>query len=309
MKTLGIISYIRPDCSCGGIEDHVFQLLSNIDKTQYNLFVIYCKTPRSDEQLQAILKYCSLVQVNCWFSNKLNLPDIFRKIEFNVRLRKITKSLNLDIIQMNGDNGALGISKKIVSVQYGATSIGKYKIIVESRKKFQIKKRVETILSASLEFIAARRSDQIIIDNPTISSIAHKMNPKVPIKLIYDAIDSKAFYKISNKNEIKKKLDLKLEFKYGIWVSTDYNKGLNDAINAFKPLKNSKLLVVGFKPHGNFRNVQYLGFLNHEQLNEYLNASDFFILPTKIRTLDLAVIDALHSGLTLLLKSVQLFLV
>ncbi len=295
MKNIAIITYIRPDCSCGGIEDHNFELIKNINKNEYNVYSIFSYNKTYDFPLEELKKYCTPIMVKCNLSEQLPFLSMFKKLEFNLKLRHIIKSYNFDIIQINGDNGGLINSSNILYCAYGSTTFRK--MVRYTRPIPFIKNLFGYLQSIYLEFLGLKKADQIIIDNNSIYSLVQNFNKTAAVHLIYDIINLSEFKNYGNKNEIRRTLGLSCTTTYAIWVSSSGEKGIKDAIECVADLKNTKLLIIGYKPQGIHKNAIYLGFKRRTELINYLNASDYFLLPTRKQAIDLATIEAVSCGL------------
>ena len=298
MNRIGIATFARPDCNCGGIEDNIFNILTHLNMGKIQIFSFYCKDVYESNKNNELSLYSTPFRVKCSISELLHLSDSFKKAEFNIRLYFITRRLKLDLFIANGDNGAFAKSNKLISIQYGSTSINKIRKYISGNILKRIMKTVPLILSVFFEIISAKNSDHIIVDNFNIKGQVSKWNKNVTVDVIYDAIDTPSFSKLNDRVKLREKLGLDQNSLYAIWVSTDPSKGLNDAIESILRLKKTKLLVVGAKPNIRNDKIIYLGLLPHSKLSEFLNASDYFILPSMKKAVDLATIDAIFCHLT-----------
>lgn len=120
-----------------------------------------------------------------------------------------------------------------------------------------------------------------------------------------------------NKKELRAKLGLDQDEKIGIFVadggSSNYFKGydiLRKACLSLPPNLGLTLLVAGddnkspqSQKLGNIKEIR-LGFLNAEKLQDYLKASDFFFYPTKADNFSLAILEAMASGIFVVVSNV-----
>ncbi|MFW6016904.1 MAG: glycosyltransferase family 4 protein [bacterium] len=111
------------------------------------------------------------------------------------------------------------------------------------------------------------------------------------------------FYKI-NKEETRKKLKLP-DDKFIISFVGDFieRKGPLRVSKALNEINNNNIgaLFIGKGPQiPNYKNSYHIGFVQHNMLNSYLNASDVFVLPTLNEGSCNAIIEAMACGLPII---------
>lgn len=306
---VAIVTYNRPDCNCGGIEDHLYQLIKGLSGKGFTFYVFYAVNKKFEKSRDELSKYCKPIGIHCSFPEDSTLFHPLRKVEFNLRLYRIVKRSGLDIIQLNGDNGLVPRKSPVISVQYGATTIRK---VLKFGGDFWIKgipRLLYSLPSIFFELYGISMSREIVIDNDTTLDFMNRFFSRKKISLIYDLIDVEKFKPV-RKNILSRQIfNMKDDRIYAIWVSSSIEKGLADALKAIKRTRRTHLLVVGISSDDKDDKVTYLGHLSHEQLATYMSLSDYFILPTRKRAIDLAVIDAISCGLVpVLYKSAYSFL-
>lgn len=116
-----------------------------------------------------------------------------------------------------------------------------------------------------------------------------------------NGFNEKKFYKISKKSA-RKKLNFNLSDKIGIFVGSFSNrKGIRRVLNASKDINNLKLVLIGAgETISANSNVLFQGTIPHDELVYYLNAADFFILPTLAEGCCNAIIEAMACGLPII---------
>ncbi len=118
------------------------------------------------------------------------------------------------------------------------------------------------------------------------------------IEIFPNGADHSFFYPM-NKQEIRKKYGFDEKETIGVYTGTfNHDKGILRAQEAVLRAGNVKMIYIGGgedKPVGN--NILFMGRLQHDKIPEYLNAADFFILPTKAEGCCNAIVEAMACGL------------
>lgn len=127
--------------------------------------------------------------------------------------------------------------------------------------------------------------------------------------VVPNGFDPNYFFK-KNSNELKKKLKLTTNDFVVIFVgSLIERKGPLRLDDALKSLNNPniKAIFIGEGPQKpNYKNIVFLGSLQHKNINDYLNISNVFVLPTTDEGSCNAIIEAIGSG-TPIISSKQAF--
>ena len=116
-----------------------------------------------------------------------------------------------------------------------------------------------------------------------------------------NAIDSKIFHPIS-KEKAREQLNWSQDEIIGIFVGEFSNrKGVNRVIQAAKSISKLKLVLIGSgDPLIESDQILFSGILPHDEIPLYLNASNFFILPTLAEGCCNAIVEALACGLPII---------
>lgn len=119
--------------------------------------------------------------------------------------------------------------------------------------------------------------------------------------VIPNAINNDLFYK-KNRDEARRKLGLnENDFIIAFTGSFNHRKGVLRVISAMENLPDVKALFIGSgeqNPEG--KNILFSGRLPHNQVVDYLNASDVFVLPTLAEGCCNAIIEAMACGLPII---------
>lgn len=121
---------------------------------------------------------------------------------------------------------------------------------------------------------------------------------KIKNCVIPNAIDSSLFYQ-KNRSECRKKLNISQNETIAVFVGAfSERKGVLRVVEAAKQIPDLKLILIGRGEQTPVSNqIIYSGVLAHEEIVDYLNAADFFVLPTLAEGCCNAIIEAMACGL------------
>lgn len=225
--------------------------------------------------------------INMHYINLFNFEKVTQKI-----LKKLKKRIKFDIIYAHFIFPSAIVANKLgkkynipVFFAYGENS--NYTIdYLGIKKTRELLKGIKGVISVS------ENNKERLIKNDIV--------PKNIIKVFPNGIDSNIFYK-KNKKEMRKKLgysenDFIIAF-VGRYIEV---KGINRLCEALKRINNNniKAIFIGegqLKP--DYKNTIFEGTLNHNEIPDYLSASDIFVLPTSSEGCCNAIIEALACGL------------
>ena len=116
--------------------------------------------------------------------------------------------------------------------------------------------------------------------------------------ILPNAFNPNEFYPLS-KNKVREKLGFSKDSKIAIFVGAfSERKGVLRVVEAAKEIKGLKLVLIGegkLKPESN--QILFCGKMPHNQIVEYLNSADVFVLPTLAEGCCNAIVEALACGL------------
>ena len=131
-----------------------------------------------------------------------------------------------------------------------------------------------------------------------------KYNPKITV--LPNGFDSKDFHPME-RLEVRKELGIGEKEIVGSFVGAfTERKGVNRVIEAAKKVPSMKLLLIGGGGQVEESNqILFKGSLPHSDICKYLNASDFFVLPTLAEGCCNAIVEALACGLPVISSDMQ----
>lgn len=202
---------------------------------------------------------------------------------------------NFDIINTHGYSGfGLSLVPKIFRrakhvVTFHGTWLNYFKAIGYSGMKNKILRRG----SIWVEKRAMRDCDYgVAVSEHVKESVIEQYGvDKNKISVIYNGVDCRRFKPKVGENRKNRVL----------WVGTNPKlKGLRETIDAVRgfPLK---LMVVGISGLSR-NNVEYLGKIGPDKMPEIYNKADFLILPSKYESFPSVVMEALASGLPVIVS-------
>lgn len=127
------------------------------------------------------------------------------------------------------------------------------------------------------------------------------VNDKTRSIILPNAFNEKHFHHLSKK-KARERLNFSLTDKIGVFVgSFNERKGVHRVLSASQDIDGLKLILIGageaISPQSN---ILFQGIVSHDELIYYLNAADFFILPTLAEGCCNAIIEAMACGLPII---------
>ena len=156
------------------------------------------------------------------------------------------------------------------------------------------------------ELMCSKIDELILLSKKSYDDFKVKLNV-LPIKVsvLKNGVDSSKFKSLSSDDKInlRKKFKLQENTIYFLWCSQDRKKkGLEIIIQAWEKLLQFasckiELLIIGTDKNIDLKNVRVLGKVPNNQLNEYLQISDFYLFSTLCQEgFGLSLLEALKCG-------------
>ncbi|HVO76330.1 MAG TPA: glycosyltransferase family 4 protein [Ignavibacteriaceae bacterium] len=249
---------------------------------------------------------------------------IFTSVPVLIKERK-----NYDLIFVSGFR-TLGIPAVLVSKIFRKISILKSDTLGEMSGNFFLPglqnigvNKFPFLLKVFLYFrnLLFKKADAYVSLSKEITS--EFKNSGVDQSKIYEipnCIDPEKFFKVTEDDKVKLRTKLNLPVKGKILIFTGrlvLSKGLPLLVNVWneiqKKYKDAMLLIVGsgkdilFSCEEEIKNfvkenklegsVRFTGFVNSDEIHEYVKSSDIFVLPSESEALPVSLIEAMACGL------------
>ena len=220
------------------------------------------------------------------FSNKfekINRKNITRCIRSLIKREQINPDIVYGHFWHSAVQGYLAFKEKPIIVATGESKIWVDEVFDRSLTDEALK-CIIGVIAVSQKNVDESKELGLLKNNPNIL-------------VAPNAIDTKLFYKYS-KNEARLKVGIGLKDIVGIFVGEfSERKGSERVLAAAKAIPELKLLMIGKGELSDTSQVAFKGTLPHDQIVDYLNASDFFILPTLAEGCCNAIVEAMACGL------------
>lgn len=195
----------------------------------------------------------------------------------------------------------------------------KVPLILSLRGSIELNKLKKKIAWKLYQKNVFQNSSVIHVTNKNDILKLRELGVNSPIALIPNGIDLDQFKFLKTKEQIKKKLKLKVNKKYILFLSRIHQrKGLKYLVNAWVKIAENfrdwDLLIVGptydikyyndIKKHINkfnlTRRVHFVGMLRGDIKLDYFNVSDLFVLPSYSENFGIAIAEAMAAKLPII---------
>jgi len=268
----------------GGTRTYIENLLTVLEKNNYNIFIILNKDNINAEGLKLINKNIISINYNYSFNNPVYT---FFSIIHIIRIIKINK-INTTIIS-EGDCGYY-----IPCILFNTNNI-----LIEHTVPGKIDRYRQKIINKiknNTKIICVSDFQKKVINE----NWGKKLNNYCSI--IYNSSSYNSFFLRENKfNSIKKKIITVAHFvdykNPDMWLSIA--KKLTEKYEEleFRWIGEGKEYLFYKKTIGEDESIKMLGYCNLEQIKEEYENAFLYLALSKIENLSIAVIDALHAGI------------
>lgn len=164
--------------------------------------------------------------------------------------------------------------------------------------------KIVTLCLGGLEKTAFKYSNQKIAVSKGVAKEIDKFYGRGKVEVINNGVNTREFSPVSReeKDKLRKKLKLPANELIGLSIgSSQYGKGL-DVTQAAAKLSKTKVIALGYKGgvYGEF--LINAGRVAPEEINRYYQAVDFFILPSRYEAHSLSILEAMSSGLPVIVS-------
>lgn len=294
-KILYIISTLKKT----GPVNVLLNIVKNLDRKNFEPIILTLSKEPNDS-----IKYeFEKLNINCYC---LNISGLKGYIE-SIKIRNIVNDIKPDIVHTHCFRSTL----------FAALHLNKYKIITTIHCDYDVDFRMSYgkligFLMAKLMDLSLLRINKKIACSEYLAQILNNKK-SFDVDYVNNGIDIEKFYPIENKEELRKKLNLPVDKKIFIWVGclTEIKNPLFLA-KMIKEIsfKNCFFIFCGdgsLKQElentlSNFNNVLLTGNINNVQ--EYLQASDYYISTSLSEGLPLSVLEGMACGLPVILSNI-----
>ncbi len=294
-KVLYIISSLKKT----GPVNVLLNIVKNLDRKNFEPIILTL----SKEPKDSIKYEFEKLNINCYC---LNISGFKGYIE-SIKIRNIVKKINPDIIH----------SHCFRSTLFTALHLNKYKTITTIHCDYDVDfkmsygKLIGFLMAKLINFSLLRINKRIACSEYLAQILNNKKS--FDVDYVNNGIDIEKFHPIENKEELRKKLKLPIDKKIFIWVGClserknplflakiikEYN--LKDDFFIFCGDGYLKLALENIA--SNFDNILLTGNINNVQ--EYIQASDYYISTSLSEGLPLSVLEGMACGLPVILSNI-----
>lgn len=299
------IVYIISTLKKAGPVNVLLDLVSNLDRTKYQPYII------------TLSKETATSQKECF--QQLNLPIICLNLSRYssiflgpFKLRQIINKIEPDLIHMHCFR----------SNMLAIIALRKYKtftsIHCDFTEDFPLRYgNFIGFLASKINIFAIKRISKRICVSKMLANILSEKFPKLRFFAVDNGVNMIKFCPSKDKLSLRKRLNLPFDKKIFIWCgSFIHRKNPLLLVESIKHLKNDSCFFVFCGDTGilleqsknelkKYKNVLFTGYVNNIQ--EYLQASDFYISTSLSEGFHLTVYEAMSCGIHVILPKIDVY--
>lgn len=295
------ICYVISTLKKTGPVNVLYNLVKNLDRTQFEPCIITL----SKEPQNSLFEDFKKLGINIL---SLNINRVFSFFYAPIKLKKLINKVEPDIVHTQCFRSSL----------FSAISLDKYKKIAtihcdyKTDFKMSYGRWVGYIMYLLMNYSLKKIKNNICVSKQ-LADILNEQNSHIEFNYIDNGIDTEIFKPIENKVALRKKLNLPINKTIFIWSGVFIErKDPMTLIRVIKQINDKNLFFVfcgnGFldnmckKELKNNNKVLFTGFVNNIQ--QYLQASDYYISTSLSEGLPMNVLEAFSCGLPCILSNI-----
>ena len=293
------ILYIISTLKKTGPVNVLYNIIKNLDRTKYEPVVLTL----SKEPECSIKHEFEALKVECYC---LNLRGAKGYIEAK-KIKDIVKNIAPDIIHTHCFRSTLFTSLYLNNYKTISTVHCDYDVdFVMAYGKF-----IGSLMSFLMDFSLKRINIRLAVSELLCNLLKKKKNYE--LSFVNNGIDTEKFKPAQNKNEIRNKLDLPIDKRIWIWAGVMIErKNPLLLVEAIKQLNTDDIFIFCGDGHlfstlkeqiKRLYNVILTGNINN--IDEYLQASDYYISTSLSEGLPMSVLEAMSCGLPCMLSDIE----
>ncbi len=278
----------------------LYNIIKNLDRTEYNPIILTL----SKEKKNSVIKDFEALNITI---KSLDLNNYFGYFEAGIKITKAVKQINPDIIHTHCFRSTL----------FSALFLRKFKRIATIHCDYDIDfvltyGKILGFIMAKLMDYSLKKTDRRIACSEYLKNIINEKK-NFTVEAINNGIDTKIFHPVTDKKVLREKLSLPLDKTLWIWVgvltpgkspltlingiknsdsNTNYFIFCGDGVLKEKIVEETK----------NMGNILLTGYIDNIQ--EYLQASDYYISTSLSEGLPLSVLEGMACGLPVILSDI-----
>ncbi|MEQ5226159.1 glycosyltransferase [Proteus cibi] len=283
------ILFVISSLEKGGPVNQLFELLSKIDESSFNIIVLSLSSLKNEKS-----RYKDFLKLNIELIS-LNY-DGYNFFKINHELKNIILHKNIDMVISQGFRSDISLPKSVIPKKI---SILHNYIYPDYRHEYGL---IKSIVMSILHINALKKVDTVISVSQSVSEY---------IKLKYN-LNSKYIRNGVKEKEEKRSLCKEKKLINLVYVGNlDKRKNVKALLKSFDMLDgNFRLRIVGSGPEEEILRKQYSfnskiifeGYSNH--VDDILYKSDIFISASTFEGLPMAVLEALSIGIPCILSNI-----